>query len=258
MLDKSDENTQTLQVLLDINENVSTKISNIESDSSDLMDISNNNDVSLKQVLDIIMAVTESIKSTSNATNILEEKSKQVDDILTTIGSIADRTNLLALNASIEAARAGEVGKGFSVVADEIRSLAENSRDSLRDIDNIINEFKEQIYIVEELMKENDKKISSGYKLVNNTVNNVIDMIERLQVSGQDVAEVNYLVANLLNETRNIVNFNKNIALLTKNTMSGFKTIDKVINQNLITNKDIMSNSKKLKETIRQMNEIVN
>lgn len=256
MLDKSNENKQTLQELLHINENVSLKISSIEKDSSALMDISNKNEVSLKEVLDIITIIAESIKTTSSATNILEEKSKQMDEILITINNIAGQTNLLALNASIEAARAGEIGRGFSVVADEVRTLAENSRESLGDISNIINEFKSQINNVKGLMKDNNEKISSGHELVNNTVNNVINMIERLQVSGQDIAEVNYLISTLLDETKNIVNLNANISNLTENTINKFNTVNTAINQNAATSEEIIASSEELRNTAVMMNEI--
>ncbi|UZW14930.1 methyl-accepting chemotaxis protein [Clostridium pasteurianum] len=257
MLGKSSENKQTLEGLLNINENVSSKISSIQKDSSTLIDISNKNEVSLKEVLDIIIGIAEGINTTSNATNILEEKSKQMDEILITINEIADQTNLLALNASIEAARAGEVGRGFSVVAEEVRTLAEDSRQSVGDISNIINEFKSEINNVKDLMKDNNDKISSGHRLVDNTVANVIDMIKRLQVSGQHVEEVNSLITNLLNETKNVVNFNADISSLTENTISEFNSVTTAINQTAAASEEIIASSEELRNTAIEMNKII-
>ncbi|WP_010237448.1 methyl-accepting chemotaxis protein [Clostridium arbusti] len=257
MLTKSNENKEILQSLLNINEDVSTKITGIETDSADLMDISNKNEESLQEVLNIITAITESINTTSKATNILEEKSKQMDEILTTINSIADQTNLLALNASIEAARAGEIGRGFSVVADEVRNLSEGSRHSLGDISNIINEFKNQIDTVKDLMKENNEKILSGNKLLNNTVGNVMNMIERLQVSGQDIAEVNYLIGNLLEQTKNVVSLNGTISNLTENTINKFNIVNKAINESASNSEEITASSEELKNIAIEMNGII-
>lgn len=77
--------------------------------------------------------------------NHLSERSKQITDIVKVISEISNQTNLLALNASIEAARAGEHGKGFSVVAEEVRKLAENTKSSTEDIVNLTKKIEDQI-----------------------------------------------------------------------------------------------------------------
>lgn len=257
MLEKSNENKKTLEQVLHINEDVSSKINTIEKDSSNLVEISNNNEVSLKEILNIINSIHNSIKTTTVATNILEDKSKQMDEILVTINNISDQTNLLALNASIEAARAGEFGRGFSVVADEVRTLSENSRQSLSDISNIIDEFKNQINTVKKLMNDNNEQISSGNNLVNNTVKNVMDMIERLQISSKNIAETNYLTNNLLYEIKNAVNLNANIADITENTINQFNTVNIAINQNAESSQELIASSEELRNTALEMNKLI-
>lgn len=257
MLDKSAENTKTLEQVLHINENISSKINSIEKDSSDLINISNNNEISLKEILKIMSSIDESIKITAKATNILENKSKQMDEILVTINSIADQTNLLALNASIEAARAGEAGRGFSVVANEVKTLSENSRQSLSDISNIINEFKDQINTVKKLMNDNNEKISSGNHLTNDTVKNVIDMIEKLHLSGQDISEVNYSINNLLDQIKNVVKFNADIYDLTENTINKFNAVNTALNESAEASQELVASSEDLKNTALEMNKMI-
>lgn len=86
-----------------------------------------------------IVAMSEQIQRSENSVKKVRSDFDQIVNILEVIKGIADQTNLLALNAAIEAARAGEQGRGFAVVADEVRQLAQRTQDSTKEIDNVIN-----------------------------------------------------------------------------------------------------------------------
>ena len=92
----------------------------------------------------------------------LEEKTRHVNQITEIITSVANRTNLLSLNASIEAARAGEAGRGFSVVADEIRKLAESAGHSAEEISKLIHEIEFETHEVADEMRESSHGVSEG------------------------------------------------------------------------------------------------
>jgi methyl-accepting chemotaxis protein len=111
-------------------------------------------------VTDILTASSREIKASSKVVETAHQ-TKEIKNILLIIRDIADQTNLLALNAAIEAARAGEHGRGFAVVADEVRKLAERTQKSLAEIDRTVNIVVQSVEEVSESMNENAKRINS-------------------------------------------------------------------------------------------------
>lgn len=115
--------------------------------------------VTLDSIVENIKCVSEDEQHISSQMHDLAQQTQQIRSILEIIRDIADQTNLLALNAAIEAARAGEHGRGFAVVADEVRKLAERTQKSLGEIDATISVVVQSVSSASENIKENSEKV---------------------------------------------------------------------------------------------------
>ena len=132
----------------------------------------------LMNVVNIMESLNREILEISNQTTKVVEQSKDIKNVVNVIQEIADQTNLLALNAAIEAARAGEHGRGFAVVADEVRKLAEKTQKSLSEIDANINLLSQSITNIGEVIIKQTKEISGITQKVNE-VNNKTQLMEK-------------------------------------------------------------------------------
>lgn len=115
-----------------------------------------------------IATIHDKVSRSSDVVNTLGQKSEEIGNILSLITSIAEQTNLLALNAAIEAARAGEHGKGFAVVADEVRKLAEQSANAAGDIHTLIAQIQTESGNAVEAMQEGSIAVNEGITMVGN------------------------------------------------------------------------------------------
>ncbi len=127
--------------------------------------------------------IKSAVGESSNVIMELDDKSKQIEEIVSLITSIADQTNLLALNAAIEAARAGEHGRGFAVVADEVRKLAEDSGNAAKEIAKLINYIQTGTQNAVSSMKVGTDEVSIGAVSLEKAVNE----IEKVVGTGENI-----------------------------------------------------------------------
>ena len=176
---------------------VSQKSQQVASSANHTMQTATDGEGIIKRAVTEMKTIKEKTNATSMVISKLEDKSKEIGQIVETISGIASQPNLLALNAAIEAARAGEAGRGFAVVAEEVRKLAEQSETAAEQITALISEVQSSTREAVVFMDANQKEIISGVQAVddagsnfNNILGMVGDMTKQIDAITSSIDEV--------------------------------------------------------------------
>jgi methyl-accepting chemotaxis protein len=157
--------------------------------------------------------ISQSVHNSAGTISVLGERSEQIGEIIKVINDIANQTNLLALNAAIEAARAGEQGRGFAVVADEVRKLAERTTSATNEIGDMIKSIQEETRNAVSSMESATKEVEEGadlasqadesLKQIMDSVQSVMDMVQQIAESAKQQSSTGEDVSSNLQEIAN-------------------------------------------------------
>jgi len=167
------------------------------------------------------------MRSQTSAAKILQlgERSQQIGQVLVIIDAIADQTKILALNAAIEAARAGEAGKGFSVVASEIRKLAESVVESTREIEAIMTEIQTSANDLVISTEQELRQVEGGVDLAHTTGDSLEQILETIEQTTVAAKEISSATQQQKTATEQVVKAMREVALVAQQTAQASKQV---------------------------------
>jgi len=182
----------------------------------------------VRKAIDEMQAISSKVTEAADVVNSLGIKSGEIGEIVALITNIAAQTNLLALNAAIEAARAGEQGRGFAVVADEVRKLAEQSSEAAGKISGLVNEIQKETSKAVKTMNDGTVAVQDGITMVNSAgeafqdiLQGVNDFSKQAQAVANVVEEVGASTGTIVSSIMEVANIPKEIAGSLENVVAG-------------------------------------
>jgi methyl-accepting chemotaxis protein len=175
----------------------------------------------VRDTLEGMQRIRSSVQATAKKIKSLGDRSLEISEIINVINDITEQTNLLALNAAIEAARAGEAGRGFAVVADEVRKLAEHSRSAKKDIAALIKAIQAETNEAVVVMEEGTKEVESGATLADQA-GRALDAISNVvRQSAELVQEISLASKQQVRGTEGVAHAMQIISNITRQTSQG-------------------------------------
>lgn len=251
----ADEQVQNVGETHDVIEQIQSSIKQISANSESSIQTSNKAtekafegneaiSVSVKQM----NSINESVNELAEVIKGLGESSKEIGQIVNVITGIADQTNLLALNAAIEAARAGEQGKGFAVVADEVRKLAEQSSESAQQISRLIADIQHETEKAVLSMEETNHEVKNGIELVNTAGESFQQIHESVVEVQENITEVNSAVNDMSDGVGKVVASAELVKEVANRAAFGAQNVSAASEEQLASMEEIAASSQSLSQ----------
>jgi methyl-accepting chemotaxis protein len=199
----------------------------------------------VNDTLEGMQRIRSSVQATAKKIKSLGDRSLEISEIINVINDITEQTNLLALNAAIEAARAGEAGRGFAVVADEVRKLAEHSRSATKDIAALIKAIQAETNEAVVVMEEGTREVEVGTGLADQAGKALEAISSVVRQSAELVQEISLASKQQVRGTEGVANAMQIISGITRQTTNGAR-------QTAMTVNDMVRLSEQLNEALAQ------
>ncbi len=200
--------------------------------------------------------IDTSVQEAEQVMKELEYKSKDITSILNVINGIADQTNLLALNAAIEAARAGESGRGFSVVAEEVRKLAVQSADSAKEIEKLIQEIVLEISKSQEMFKAVNREVNAGLGMTEEAKESFQNIYEAAEGMSKKLTQLNDTAVDLSSGSKLVSQAMQEMRQVSRESAANIQDIAASAEEQLASMEEISSSSVTLANMAEELKEL--
>ncbi|WP_171050741.1 methyl-accepting chemotaxis protein [Bacillus sp. BHET2] len=204
-----------------------------------------------------MMNIEETMSNTSETVEALGHRSSQITTIIGTITDIAEQTNLLALNAAIEAARAGEHGRGFAVVADEVRKLAEQSRQAAKGVTEIVHSIQEEVNIIIKQNSDGVKEVIAGVEITNETNSSLEDILNQTTKTTVVVDEMVDHIQETLNLSQEVATSFAHVNEIAEATASNTETTAAASEEGSAAMEQVTASASELSQQAEKLKELI-
>ncbi|TCL38167.1 methyl-accepting chemotaxis protein [Anaerospora hongkongensis] len=211
----------------------------------------------MQQATDQMQAINRSVSQSAEVVGKLGESSKQIGEIVDVISGIAGQTNLLALNAAIEAARAGEQGRGFAVVADEVRKLAEQSHEAAQKIAHIVREIQAETTSVVTVMQQGTVDVARGSEVIISTGERFTAIVSLVENLNSEIQEITAASEQLSASSEEVVKSVESVKQLAGETAANTQTISAAAEEQSASMEEIAASSQALSRLADELQMVV-
>lgn len=238
--------------------NIADSITLVSEHSNVTTEESEKGNIALKKTIDQMGSINETVQTSSSIIKDLGDRSSEIEKILAVISGISEQTNLLALNAAIEAARAGEHGKGFAVVADEVRKLAEESRRSAEQITHLIHDIQSSTANAVVSMDKCTTEVQTGLVLINDTGKSFEKILHSAADVSRQSVEVSAAVKHLSSSVEQVAMGIFDISMKTEESSSSSQTVAAGAEEQLASMEEITASAHSLAKMAEDLQTMVN
>nr|MDH3098746.1 methyl-accepting chemotaxis protein [Bacillus velezensis] len=210
----------------------------------------------VRQTVGQMNLINQSVQQAEAVVKGLEAKSKDITHILRVINGIADQTNLLALNATIEAARAGEYGRGFSVVAEEVRKLAVQSAGSAKEIEKLIQEITAEINTSLHMFTSVNEEVQSGLAVTDRTKESFQNIFGMTNDIAEKLQSMNGTVEQLSDSSQHVSAAVTDIADVSRESATSIQDIAASAEEQLASMEEISTSADTLAQMAEELREL--